>query len=55
MKTNCQKTRVRRIGRKQGVCIVDVHGQKMEQVETMKYLGAMISSDGIMDSEVEQK
>ena len=55
MKTNWQKTRVMRRGRKQGMCIVDVHWQKIEQVEAMKYLGAMISSDGSMDSEVEQR
>ena len=55
MKTNCQKTRVLRIGRKQGMYNVDVYGEKMEQVEVMKYLGAMISSDGSMDSVVEQR
>ena len=43
------------IGRKQDVCNVEVNGQKVEQVEVMKYLGAMISSDGSMDSEVEQR
>ena len=55
MKANWQKTRVMRIGRKQDVCNVEVNGQKVEQVEVMKYLGAMISSDGSMDSEVEQR
>ena len=44
-----------RIGRKQDVCNVEVNGQKVEQVEVMKYHGAMISSDGSMDSEVEQR
>ena len=42
-----------RIGRKKDVCTVEVNGQEMEQVEVMKYLGVMISSDGSMDSEVE--
>ncbi len=55
MKANWQKTRVMRIGRKQDVCNVKVNGQEVEQVEVMKYLGAMISSDGSMDSEVEQR
>ena len=55
MKANWQKTRVMRIGRKQDVCNVEVNGQKVEQVEVMKYHGAMISSDGSMDSEVEQR
>ena len=37
------------------MCNVEVNGQKVEQVEVMKYLGAMIISDGSMDSEVEQR
>ena len=32
-----------------------VNGQEVEQVEVMKYLGVMISSDGSMASEVEQR
>ena len=35
-----------RVGRKQDVYNVEVNGQKVEQVEVMKYLDAMISSDG---------
>ena len=37
MKANWQKTRVMRIGRKQDMCNVEVNGQKVEQVEVMKY------------------
>ena len=55
MKANWQKTRVMRIGRKKDVCKVEVNGQEVEQVEVMKYLGVMISSDGSMDREVEQR
>ena len=55
MKANWQKTRVMRIGRKIDVCNVEVNGQEVEQMEVMKYLGVMISSDGSMDSEVEQR
>ena len=55
MKANWQKTRVMRIGRKKDVCTVEVNGQEVKQVEVMKYLGVMISSDGSMDSEVEQR
>ena len=55
MKANWQKTRVMRIGKKKDVCNVEVYGQEVEQVEVMKYLGVMISSDGSMDSEVEQR
>ena len=55
MKGNWQKTRVMRIGRKEDLCDVEVNGQEVELVEMMKYLGVMISSDGSMDSEVEQR
>ena len=49
------RTKVMRIGRKQVVCNVEVNGQKVEQVEVMTYLGSMISSNGSMDNEVEQR
>ena len=55
MKANLKNTRVMRIGRKKDVCNVEVNGQEMEQVEVMKYLGVMISSDGSMDSVVEYR
>ena len=55
MKVNWQNTRVMRIGRKKDVCKVEDNGQEVEKVEVMKYLGVMISSDGSMDSEVEQR
>ena len=55
MKANWQKTRIMRVGRKHEVCIVKVKGERVEQVKEMKYLGTMISSDGSMDSEVEQR
>ena len=55
MKANWQKTRVMRVGRKHEVCNVKVKGERVEQVKEMKYLGTMISSDGSMDSEVEQR
>ena len=37
------------------MCNVKVKGERVEQVKEMKYLGTMISSDGSMDSEVEQR
>ena len=33
-------------GGKQDMCLVKVIGRKVEQVEVMKYFGAMITSDG---------
>ena len=44
-----------RVGRKHEVCNVKVKCERVEQVKEMKYLGTMISSDGSMDSEVEQR
>ena len=55
MKANWQKMRVMRVGRKHEVCNVKVEGERVEQVKEMKYSGTMISSDGSMDSEVEQR
>ena len=55
MKAKWQNIRVMRIGRKKDVCIVEVNGQEVEQVEVMKYLSVMISSNGSMDSEEEQR
>ena len=55
MKANWQKTRIMRTGRKLEVCNVKVKGERVEQVNEMKYLGTMISSDGSIDSEVEQR
>ena len=49
------QTRVIWNGRRQDVSNVKVNCQKLEQVEVMKYLGAMISSGGKMDNEVEQR
>ena len=44
-----------RIGRKQEVCKVEVNGKSVEQMKEMKYLDVMISGDGYMDREVEQR
>ena len=38
MKANWHKTKVMRIGRKQDMCNAEVNGQKVEQVEMMKYV-----------------
>ena len=37
------------------LCCVEVNGERVEQVIEMKYLGVMISGDGGMDKEVEQR
>ena len=43
-----------RVERKHEVCKVKVKDERVEQVKEMKYLGT-ISTDGCMDSEVEQR
>ena len=43
------------VGNKHEVCNVKVKDERLEQVKEMRYLGTVISSDGCMDSEVEQR
>ena len=47
------KTRVMRVARQKGQCEVKVDDEVIEQVDEMKYLGVMISSDGSIEKEVE--
>ena len=35
-------------------CILNIDGEDIETVKKLKYLGAMISSDGLFDEEIEQ-
>ena len=44
-----------KVARKSGDCEVRIGDQVIEQVEGMKYLGVMISSDGRMEKEVEAR
>ena len=44
-----------KVARKSGVCEVMSGDQVIEEVEEMKYLGVMISSDGRMEKEVEAR
>ena len=53
MRANWLKRKVMRIARKPEECRIEVNGERVEQVEEMKYLGAMISGNGSMDGEVE--
>ena len=52
---NWKKTKVMKVARKSGDCEVRIGDQVIEQVEGMKYLGVMISSDGRMEKEVEAR
>ena len=44
-----------RVARKGEECQVMIGDEELEQVDTMKYLGVMISGDGSMDREVEAR
>ena len=53
LKVNWRKTKMMRVARKSEECEVKIGEETIEQVDAMKYLGVMISSDGSMDKEVE--
>ena len=55
LKVNWRKTKVMRVARKSEVCEVKIGDEVIEQVDAMKYLGVMISSDGSMEKEVEAR
>ena len=44
-----------RVARKREECQVGIGDEWLEQVDTMKYLGVMISDDGSMQREVEAR
>ena len=55
LKVNWEKTKVMRVVRKREECEVEIEEQVIEQVDTIKYLGVLISSDGSMEKEVEAR
>ena len=55
LKVNWMKTKVMRVARKRDSCEVSIGDQVIEQVDEMKYLGVMISSDGRMEKEIEAR
>ena len=55
LKENWGKTKMMRVARKREECEVKIEEQVIEQVNTMKYLGVLISSDGRMEKEVEAR
>ena len=52
---NWKKTKVMKVAREGGNCEVRVGDQVIQQVEEKKYLGVMISSDSMMQNEVEAR
>ena len=55
LKVNWMKTKVMRVARKRDSCEVSIGDQVIEQVDEIKYLGVMISSDGRMEKEIEAR
>ena len=51
LKVNWKKSKVMRVARKREECQVRIRGEQLEQVDTMKYLGIMISDDGSVHHE----
>ena len=54
-KGKLEKSKVMSVVRKREECCVMVGDKRLEQVDTMKYIGVMISSDGSMGREVEAR
>ena len=52
---NWRKTKVMRVAMKSEDCEVKIGDEVIDQVEEMKYLGVIISSDGRMKKEVEAR
>ena len=55
LKVNWRKTKVMKVARERGDCEVRVGDQAIEQVDEIKYLGVMLSSDGRMQKEMEAR
>ena len=55
MKIHWGKTKVMMVSRKGEECKVCVDGEGIEQVQNMKYLGAILSADGTCEEEIEQR
>ena len=53
MKIHSGKTKVMVISRQREGCKVCVDGEEIEQVQNMKYLGAILSADGTCEEEIE--
>ncbi len=55
LKVNWKKSKVMRVARKREERQVRIGDEQLEQVDIMKYLGVMISGDGSMQQEVEER
>ncbi len=55
LKVNWKKSKVMRVAKKKEECQIRIGVEQLEQVDTMKYVGVMISGDGNMQREVEAR
>jgi hypothetical protein len=56
MKVNVKKTKVMKVGRKDGAAMnIFIEGGKVEQVSKFKYLGSWITEDGRTETEVKER
>ena len=55
MKMHLGKTKVMMVSRTEEDCNLNVEGEDIETVKKLKYLGVMVSSDGLCDEEIEQR
>ena len=54
MKMHLGKTKVMMVSRTEEDCNLNIEGEDIETVKKLKYLGVMVSSDGLCDEEIEQ-
>ena len=53
MRINWRKTKVMTVTRGGGTCDISVKGEKIEEVKTMKYLGALFNEEGSCEEDRE--
>ena len=55
MKMHLGKTKVMVVSRVEEGCSVTIDGEKIEEVQSLKYLGSSISADGSSEEDIEQR
>ena len=55
MRINWKKTKVMTVKRGGGTCDISVKREKIEEVKTMKYLGALFNEEGSCEEEIENR
>ena len=55
IRINWRKTKVLTVKRGGGTCDISVKGEKIEEVKSMKYLGALFNEEGSCEEEIENR